>query len=262
MDCTEVRNHLLDRRRGTLTGELREPVDSHLAGCDACRSEDAADRELSVVLRDRLLQRRPPESLRRSIEKRLAGEPPRTARGARPTLRALALVAAAPLAVAAAILLLLWKPNPPDAMAVEAVNDHLRILYEAHPLEVESGGVHQVKPWFEGRVDFAPAVGFGGDDDFPLQGGAIAYFIDRKAAAYIYKRRLHVITLFVYRADGLPWSTAPTAASVSFGHVRARELTTRGFHVILWRDGDLGYSLVSDLDPHELEMLGTKIAGG
>jgi anti-sigma factor RsiW len=261
MECTEVRNHLLDRRRGTLTGELREPVDSHLAGCDACRSEDAADRELSVALRDRLPKRRAPASLRRSIEKRLAGESLRTARSTRPTLRAIVLVAAAPFAAAAAFLLLLWKPNQPDAMAMEAVNDHLRILYEAHPLEVESGGVHQVKPWFEGRVDFAPSVGFGGDDDFPLQGGAIAYFVDRKAAAYIYKRRLHVITLLVFPADGLPWSTTPTASGVSLGHVRARELTTRGFHVILWRDGDLGYSLVSDLDPRELEMLGAKIAG-
>ena len=140
------------------------------------------------------------------------------------------------------------------------MNDHLRILYSQHPLEVESGGVHQVKPWFEGRVDFAPAVSFGGDDDFPLQGGSIAYFVDRKAAAYVYKRRLHVITLFVYRADGLAWPAA-LVPRVPLGRVRATEETTRGFHVLLWRDGDLGYALVSDLDPRELETLGRKIAG-
>jgi anti-sigma factor RsiW len=260
MDCTETRNHLLERQRGTVDGELRRPVDAHLAGCEACRAEDAADRELSAALRDRLPRRRAPESLRYSIEERFTVVPLRTAVGTRRTLRVLALVAVPILAVAAAFLL--WKPNQPDAMIVEAVNDHMRILYGAHPVEVESGGVHQVKPWFEGRVDFAPAIGFGGDDDFPLQGGAIAYFVDRKAAAYIYKRRLHVITLLVYRADGLPWSPVAPTSSVSLGHVRAKELTTRGFHVILWRDGDLGYALVSDLDPHELETLGTKIVGG
>jgi anti-sigma factor RsiW len=260
MDCTEARNRLLDRRRGTLDGELRQPVDSHLAGCEACRAEDAADRELSAALRERLPRRRAPESLRRSIEERFTVEPPRTARGTRRTPRVLALVAVATFAVAAAFLL--WRPGQPDAMVVEAVNDHMRILYGAHPIEVESGGVHQVKPWFEGRVDFAPAIGFGGDDDFPLKGGAIAYFVDRKAAAYIFNRRLHVITLFVYRADGLPWSPVSPTSSVSLGHVRAKELTTRGFHVIMWRDGDLGYALVSDLDPRELETLGTKIVGG
>jgi anti-sigma factor RsiW len=260
MECTEARKHLLDRQRGALDGELRQIVDSHLAGCEACRAEDAADRELSAALRDRLPRRRAPESLRRSLEERVTVEPRRTAASTRRAPRVLALVAVATLSVAAAFLL--WKPNQPDAMVVEAVNDHMRILYGAHPIEVESGGVHQVKPWFEGRVDFAPAIGFGGDDDFPLQGGAIAYFVDRKAAAYIYKRRLHVITLFVYRADGLPWSPVPPTSSVALGHVRAKELTTRGFHVILWRDGDLGYALVSDLDPRELEMLGSKIVGG
>jgi anti-sigma factor RsiW len=258
MDCTETRDHLLERRRGALTGELRAHVDSHLAGCDSCRSEDAADRELSAALEAHLSKRRAPEDLRRSIEGRLAGEPRRNSGGTRRTPWLVALIAAVPLAAA----LLLWvTTSRSDAMVTEAVNDHLRILYGAHPIEIESGGVHQVKPWFEGRVDFAPTVGFGGDDDFPLQGGAIAYFLDRKAAAYIYKRHLHVITLFVYPAEGLPWSTVPTPSSISLGHVRAKELTTRGFHVILWREGDLGYALVSDLDPRELEMLGGRIVG-
>ena len=261
MDCTEVRNSLLDRRQGTLSAELRELVDAHLAGCEACRAEDAADRELSVALRDRLPRRHAPESLRRSIEERLGVEPPMAARPARNRRGVLAFVGAAALAAAAAVFVVV-KPGQPDAMVAEAVNDHLRVLYGSHPIEVESGGVHQVKPWFEGRVDFAPAVGFGGDDDFPLQGGAIAYFIDRKAAAYVYKRRLHVITLFVYRADGLPWSPLPTSPTVSLGHTHAKEVTTRGFHVLLWRDGDLGYALVSDLDQRELEVLGSKIAGG
>jgi anti-sigma factor RsiW len=260
MDCTDVRNHLLDRRRGTLAGALREPLDSHLAGCEGCRGEDAADRELSVALQERLPRRRAPDSIRSSIEERLAGRPPQASSGTRRARPVLGMVAAATFAAAATFLL--WKPAQPDPMIEEAVNDHLRVLYGSHPIEVESGGVHQVKPWFEGRVDFAPAVGFGGDEDYPLQGGAIAYFVDRKAAAFIYKRRLHVITLFVYRADGLPWSPLPTTSGVSLGHVRAKELTTRGFHVLLWRDGDLGYSLVSDLDVHELELLGSKIAGG
>jgi anti-sigma factor RsiW len=257
MDCKEARSHLLDHRRGTLAGELRAQVDAHLAECEACRHEDAADRELSAALEERLPKRRAPEALRRAIAEQIAAKPARPIASPRRVPRALPLVVAATLAAAAAFFV--WRPSPPDAMVVEAVNDHLRILYSAHPLEVESGGVHQVKPWFEGRVDFAPVVGFGGDEDFPLQGGAIAYFLDRKAAAYVYKRRLHVITLFVYRADALPWrASVPT---IPLGHARATEQSTRGFHVLLWRDGDLGYALVSDMDVSELETLGRKIAG-
>ena len=30
----------------------------------------------------------------------------------------------------------------------------------------------------------------------------------------------------------------------------------------MWRDDDLGYALVSDVDPRDLSALGAKIAGG
>jgi anti-sigma factor RsiW len=258
MDCTEARNNLLDRQRGALTGELRARVDAHLAECDACRREDAVEREISAVLQDRLPRPRAPEALRRSIESRLTGEPPRASRGIRPARRA-SLFASAAFAAAAAFALLLWKPHGSDAMLAEAVNDHLRVLYSDHPVEVESGGIHQVKPWFTGRLDFAPVVAFGGDDDFPMQGGAVAYFLDRKAATFIFKRRLHVITLFVFRAEGLPWSALATHP---VGDARGTLETSRGFHVLMWKKGDLGYALVSDVDPTDLQMLAVKVEGG
>jgi anti-sigma factor RsiW len=144
-------------------------------------------------------------------------------------------------------------------MVREAVNDYLRILSSQHPLDVESGGIHRVKPWFEGRLDFAPAVSFEGDQDFPLRGGAVGYFLDRKAAVFVYGRRLHTISLFVFRAEGLPW---PTRGLTPMGSVQASQTVARGFNVILWRAGELGYALVSDLDARELFELGLKLAGG
>jgi anti-sigma factor RsiW len=163
-------------------------------------------------------------------------------------------------AALAALVLFAWRASTSsDAMLTEAVNDHLRVLYSEHPIEVESGGIHQVKPWFAGRVDFAPIVPFAGDDDFPLQGGSGAYFLDRKAATFVFKRRLHVITLFVFRADGMPWPAAPT---LSVGGARATLQSSRGFHVLLWRQGDMGYALVSDVDTKDLETLAGRVAGG
>jgi len=256
MDCTEARSHLLDRRRETLPEELRLRVDAHLAECEACRAEDAADRALSAALDDHLPKHRAPETLRRSIEERLASEPPRASRGTRRTTW-VALVGVAAVA-AAALIFLLPRTQSSDAMLAEAVNDHLRVLYSDHPIEVESGGIHQVKPWFAGRLDFAPVVAFGGDDDFPLQGGAVGYFLDRKAATFIFKRRLHVITLFVFRAEGLPWP-ADTTHRVGAAHGTLE--TSRGYHAIMWRAGDLGYALVSDVDPKDLDTLASKVEG-
>jgi anti-sigma factor RsiW len=254
MDCTEARSHLLDRRRGTLPAELRARVDAHLAECEACRAEDAADRELSAALESRLPKHTAHEALRRSIEKRLTSEPPRRTPARRTWV---ALVAAAAVA-AAALFFLVLRQHGSDVMLAEAVNDHLRVLYSDHPIEVESGGIHQVKPWFAGRLDFAPVVAFGGDDDFPLQGGAVGYFLDRKAATFIFKRRLHVITLFVFRAEGLPW---PAVATHRVGAAKGTLETSRGYHAIMWRGGDLGYALVSDVDPRDLDMLASKVEG-
>jgi anti-sigma factor RsiW len=161
-------------------------------------------------------------------------------------------------ATLAILAILAWRARSPgESMVVEAVNDHLRELYAEHPFEVQSGGIHQVKPWFEGRVDFAPIEPFEGDDDFPLQGGAVSYFIDRKAATFFFKRRLHLLTLFVFRADGLPW---PTVATDAVGDGRGTLRSSRGFHVMLWRRSDLGYALVSDVGELELRALANRIA--
>jgi anti-sigma factor RsiW len=253
MDCEVARTHLLAHRRKTLDDATAVDLDEHLVGCAGCRREDDADAELSRSL-TRLPRREAPKSLVRALDARWSGPPPRPRAHLARTV--LAVFAGAALAAAA---VLVWRGRThSEAMYTEAVNDHLRVLYSEHPLEVASGGVHQVKPWFSGRVDFAPVVAFGGDDDFPLQGGAVAYFLDRKAAAYEYKRHLHPVTLFVFRGDGLAW---PAATRSIGGHARGSLETMRGFHVMLWRDGDLGYALVSDLNEAELGGLAAKIAG-
>jgi len=141
-------------------------------------------------------------------------------------------------------------------MVTEAVNDHLRVLFTQNPLDIASGGIHQVKPWFEGRLDFAPVLDFEGNDEFVLQGGAVAYFVDRKAAMFLFKHRLHVITLLVFRAERLPLAAL---GGIKLGQPAASITKQRGFNVVLFRRQDLGYALVSDVDAGELEKLASKI---
>src|SRR4029077_11324120 len=137
-------------------------------------------------------------------------------------------------------------------MVTEAVTDHLRLLASQHPLDVESGDMHHVKPWYEGRLDFAPVVHFLGDQEFPLAGGAVGYFLDRKAAIFVFHRRLHTISFFVFPARGVSWSKSGLAA---VGAASAYVSDNRGFHVILWRQGEQGYAVVSDVDLPELTQL-------
>jgi anti-sigma factor RsiW len=144
-----------------------------------------------------------------------------------------------------------------DAVVTEAVNDHLRVLYAAKPVEVESAVPVQIRTWFSGRLDFAPAIDFAGDKEFALQGAAVAYFLDRKAAAFVYKRGNQMASVLVFRSSGLPWALR---GSGGLERVSASKVRMRGFNVLLWRDSDLGYALVSDLGDPELVRLGNKIA--
>jgi anti-sigma factor RsiW len=105
-----------------------------------------------------------------------------------------------------------------------------------------------VKPWFAGRLDFAPVVTFEGDADFPLKGGAIEYFLDRRAAVFVYGRRLHTVSLLIFRPEGVPLPR------------RTEERRVRGFNVVIWRSGDLGYALVSDLGAPELRALAARFS--
>ena len=90
-------------------------------------------------------------------------------------------------AAVAAIILLVVRPAPaPEAdVAAEAVGDHLRVL-GAHALDVETNDMHNVKPWFAGKLDFTPPVSFLGDDEFQLKGGSVAVFLGHKAATFVW----------------------------------------------------------------------------
>jgi anti-sigma factor RsiW len=231
---------LLDHQRGLLAEEERSALEEHLRSCASCSRDRGAEQITSELLEQRLPRHAAPESLKRALAERAMTR--QTSRWRTPAWTAIGL--------AAGVLLMIipyrWQSSllseaRAKTLLEEAVNDHLRVLERDTPLPVVSGDPHTVKPWFQGRLDFAPAVAFVGNDDFPLQGGEVSYFVDRKAATLVFKRRLHVVSLFVFRADGLSWPSGQDA-----------DRRWRGFSVLFWRAGDLGYALVSDIDRAEL----------
>jgi anti-sigma factor RsiW len=300
-ECAALRGDLLDAARGRLSPETERQVEAHLESCAECRGLWQRERALDAAL-GRLPEHRAPPGLEarlrasvgaaplmestalRAVTADAAADapvdpgvdppvdpavdppvaPPFERRLARRRVRPVPSQKWAALLIALAVALgvgsaLMLSEGGSDALVTEAVNDHLRVLYAAQPLEIQSGGIHQVKPWFAGRDDYEPRLGFEGDADYSLAGGSVGYFIDRKAAVFVFKHRLHVITLFEFRADGLPWRGG---GSVALGSVSARLSQVRGFQVLTFRAGDLGYALVSDADARALEELGKRIASG
>ena len=273
-------DRLRDHAAGRLDGRERAEVGAHLERCASCRHAAAVEAELTGAL-ERLPARAAPPALRRRLEALVdpaaralapAAEAPaavdgprkgaRSVEGRRGSMWAASFVSACAAAALVLIATRLTAPGPgaggASELVAEAVNDHIRVTSSTHPVDIESGGIHQVKPWFTGRLEFAPRVAFSGDDDFPLVGGSVGYVRDRKAAVFVFKRRLHTITLLVFPPEGLTW---PNDNVSRIGRLSVSETSTRGFSVLTWRDGGLGYALVSDVNVRDLEALAGRING-
>ena len=82
-----------------------------------------------------------------------------------------ALAAAAVLAAA----MFLWPPGSDrswsDRTAQDVVSAHVRSLMPGHLTDVPSSEQHTVRPWFAGKLDFAPPVVDLAADGFVLVGG-------------------------------------------------------------------------------------------
>jgi anti-sigma factor RsiW len=143
---------------------------------------------------------------------------------------------AAGAALAASVALLLPVAQPDRGLADELVSGHIRALQPGHLLDVPSTDRHTVKPWFEGRIDFAPPVPDFAAQGFPLEGGRMDVVGGRSVAVLIYRHDKHPINVFV-------WPGAVPAGSSS----------RQGYGLRQWSAGGLGFHAVSDLDPAELD---------
>src|SRR5207249_1188170 len=129
-----------------------------------------------------------------------------------------------------------------DLAMTEAVGSHVRSLMAEHLTDVASSDQHTVKPWFNGKLDFAPEVKDFAAQGFPLVGGRLDYLNGRAVAALVYRRNKHFINVFVWPAQNA-------------GNGKSDLQKHRGYSVIN-RDADgLRYCAVSDLNEKELAEL-------
>jgi mycothiol system anti-sigma-R factor len=239
MQCEAVRPRLDAYLDGELAEAERTVLRDHLAGCGDCGPEAAELERLRDAIRQSAPVYRAPEALRSQIRFALRRE---AATSAPVALRApgwLAYAASILLAVAVGSggTFLMLGDRQEDAIASEAIDSHLRSLLGTHLTDVASSDQHTVKPWFAGRSELSPPTVDLSAEGFPLVGGRLDLIGGKPVPALVYKRREHVINVFVL----------PAAADDA-----GKTLTRRGYALRHWAEGDLGFWAVTDAAPPEL----------
>ncbi len=250
MNCSEAEILIHALIDGELDAGHAREVEAHIATCPDCAAKHAAFRAMRQEMVATNLKQSAPHYLRSRIEAALPA-PSAAPAAATPRLGpwrmnrrffggGFALGALLSGAVAASLVIGVFHDDQDQRIAGEVVTAHLRSLQPGHLTDVETSDQHNVKPWFNGKLDVAPPVVDLTARGFTLIGGRLDDVNGETAAAIVYRRRNHVINLFVARRLGAE-------------HKDVVSETRRGFNVRYWTEAGLDFWAVSDINAGELD---------
>ncbi len=252
MTCEEMESNLHPYVDGEFEGPERADVEAHLALCPGCRDAVAAER----AFRDKVhqaargvsaLNPAAPPRLRANIATGLAFQARRNRwRQVRPLIAWSFAAAATAAAVTVAVRLQVARENAAEVVSA-AVAGHQRDL----PLEVYDAQLPAIRSWFNGKIDFATTA-------IPplrhasLVGGRLSNLSGREAAYLRFSgQSQRRVSLFVVDA---PDVSLPGGRKIDDRDVLLAN--QRGYNVAVWKDREINYYLVSDLEEQDiLDML-------
>jgi mycothiol system anti-sigma-R factor len=253
-DCLELLDAYLDNE---LLPEEAGDVRHHLAECPDCTRAFDELAATSRLLREGLARYPAPDMLKARIRSALAeSEMPSVSASPEPRRAIMPhrwlRFAAAGLVIAVASSITTYgavrERGGSRAVRDEVLTSHVRSLMPGHLTDVASNNQHNVKPWFNGRVDLSPPVPGLDSAGFILDGGRLDYVAGRTVAAVVYLRRQHVVNVFSWPEPG-----DDTQASV---------VTLQGYHLVSWRTNGVAFWTVSDLNAPELSQFVTLFQHG
>jgi anti-sigma factor RsiW len=263
MDCSELERSVDAYVDGEFDVREMAEADLHLSTCPRCHALADGRRRAREALRAKLREAmtppaaagRAPQELRARIETALAHR-------RRPLWRrALSPIPISAMAACAAGALVVLVTHGGDAALVEeAVRSHHRAL----PLEVmaaNAGSDAPILDWFADKLDFNPAPPRFKADGMRLLGARLSHLREWPAAYIRYALPHGQAGLFI--VDDPKGRFDASGRAVRVGHQVIRLVAARGYNVAVWRDHEIVYSLVSDLDEAALyDLVRTAQAAG
>src|SRR5438552_14329527 len=230
-------------------------LEAHLAENPSVRAACERLREMSAAIRDKADYHAAPAWLEARVRAAIPAGPENVSARWWRWLTPAGAVAAdwlRPAASFAAVALVTWvvtlgvmRPGEDERITQDVLASHVRATLSSRFYDVASSDQHTVKPWLSARLAFSPPVADLSASDFELLGGRLDYIGAQPVAVLVYKRRQHVIDVFV-------WPVEEQKAG--------QTLTRDGFNIERFAKNGMGFWLVSDLNRGELEDLARLLA--
>ncbi|MBN1206340.1 MAG: zf-HC2 domain-containing protein [Myxococcaceae bacterium] len=249
MICQELDRLLYPYLDGEFQPEERIDVETHLATCAACARRVEQERHVQQALRraarHAVQSRRAPDSLRAGLQVGLRREQRRAHQ-----LQWLRMSAAALVVACVGGGWVALRPEERQRFVEDAARRHAKST--RLPYEIANAAPERVEQWFHGKLEHRVPV-----PRLPnaqLSGARIFNLKDRDAAYISYEtqpskegeagRRIGV---FVF-GDAERQLDAKALPSVEVD-------SSDGYNVAVWRDGEIVYELVSDLDEADIRQM-------
>ncbi len=244
MSCQTAQEFIHAYVDGELDLARTMEVEQHMQECHVCASAYRNQTALRSSFKDASLYYSAPRKLEKRIRSALRREANSEVSPRSFGWRWLPIGVAVTLVLLMA--LVIWRtlpgirPPEDELLAQEIVSNHVRSLQlESHRADVISSDQHTVKPWFDGKLDFAPPVKDFSTQGFPLIGGRLEYLNNRAVAALIYQRQKHYINLYIW----------PAEQSNATGELATKR---QGYNLLHWTNSGMTYWAISDLNGVEL----------
>jgi anti-sigma factor RsiW len=240
MNCEQAKPLIQPYADGELDAGRILELEQHLRDCPACAPLWRNLQTLKKAVRQDALFFTAPAELERRLRAELRSQAKGRAEKKFWNWNWLTAATTGLAAVCLALLIALTLTrNSRIPLEDEIVSSHIRSLMANHALDVASTDQHTVKPWFDGKLDFAPPVKDLAPQGFSLLGGRLDYVGGHDVAALVFQCHKHVINLFIWPAE--PTEPKPKP-----------EPPLQGYNVIHWSQSEMSLWAVSDLNATEL----------
>lgn len=250
MNCPEARDLINAYADGELDLVNTLEIEKHIRDCTPCAAVHRNLIALRASVREGSLYFRAPPTLERQIRSQLRRARSEAAGNWTGANWGIAAAIATALILASIWAVLGSRGSASEGLLVaEVTSAHVRSLMAEHLWDVKSSDQHTVKPWFDGKLDFAPDVHDFKAGSFALEGGRLDYLANRPVAALVYRHEKHYINLFIW----------PTAGRVDEGET----VTTRqGYVLVHWIHAGMNYWVVSDMSEEAVRRFSRLVRDG